>query len=137
MRGFVNLNLQVGEDGKGRSDGGTKGRSLSRRRFGGTEVMWKGRVGKEEVMGEPASARVQFEAKWKETLVCTMDGKRFSIELTMGVLKVYLPTQSRWEAVAPDWARSQWERVREDLAVWCLRERIPLVVDESAWVEFE
>jgi len=54
-----------------------------------------------------------------------MDGHTFIVELTMGVLTVYFPSQSKWDASAPDWAKNQWERV------------IPLNVEERAWVMFE
>jgi len=33
-------------------------------------------------------SKVQFEPKWKEELACTIDGRRFVVELTMGVLTV-------------------------------------------------
>jgi hypothetical protein len=74
---------------------------------------------------------------WKEQLVCTMDNKRFVIELTMGALKVFFPTRSKWEASAPDWAKGHWERVRADLSAWCERKKIPLVIEDAAWVEFD
>jgi len=82
-------------------------------------------------------AKVQFEPKWKEELICTMDGRRFVIEITMGVLTVYFPTKSRWEATAPDWAKPQWERAREDLSAWCLQQNIPLQIEDNAWAEFD
>jgi hypothetical protein len=80
--------------------------------------------------------RVTFQPKWKEELVCTMDGTSFVIELTMGVATVYLPSQHKWEASVPDWARDQWERVKADLSDWCQQQDIPLVIDDQAWVEF-
>jgi len=83
------------------------------------------------------TSKVQFQPKWKEELVCTMDGRRFVVEMTMGVLTVYFPTQSKWETSAPDWARHQWERVREDLAGWCQQEKMPLVIEDHAWVSFD
>jgi len=30
------------------------------------------------------TSTVQFPPKWKEELICTMEGRRFVIELTMG-----------------------------------------------------
>jgi hypothetical protein len=41
-----------------------------------------------------ATAKVQFQPKWEEELVCTMDGRQFVVEMTMGVLKVFFPTRS-------------------------------------------
>lgn len=65
-----------------------------------------------------------------------MDGKSFSIEMTMGILTVYFPAVAKWEASAPEWAKNEWERVRTELANWCEREKIPLVVEDHAWVSF-
>jgi hypothetical protein len=84
-----------------------------------------------------AISKVRFQPRWKEELVCTMDGKPFVVELTMGILTVYFPDQSKWEASAPDWAKHQWARVREDLATWCEQQKIPLVIQNHAWVSFD
>ncbi|EEF62540.1 hypothetical protein Cflav_PD5175 [Pedosphaera parvula Ellin514] len=65
-----------------------------------------------------------------------MDERCFIIELTMGILTVYFPTRPKWEAGAPDWAKHQWERVKEDLVVWCKAEHIPLRIQDDAWVDF-
>jgi len=83
------------------------------------------------------ASKAQFEPKWKEELVCTMDGRRFVVELTMGRLAVYFPTNAKWKAAAPEWAASQWERVRDDLVAWCAQQKIPLVIEENAWVQFD
>jgi hypothetical protein len=76
------------------------------------------------------TSKVQFQPKWKEELVCTVDGGRFVVEMT-------IPTQPMWEASAPDWARHQWERVREDLAAWCEQQKMPLIIEDHAWVSFD
>ena len=81
-------------------------------------------------------SKINFQPQWRELLIGTMDGNRFTIGLTMGVFKVFLPTAAKWEASAPVWAKGQWERVRTDLAAWCEQEKIPLVIDQDAWVEF-
>jgi hypothetical protein len=83
-----------------------------------------------------ALSKIQFEPKWKEELVCTMDGRRFVVELTMGVLTVYFPTLAKWESSAPEWAKKQWERARADLSDWCEHQKIPLVIEDHAWVSF-
>jgi len=80
--------------------------------------------------------KVQFEPKWREELIGTIDGRRFVIEMTMGTLTVFFPTAPKWEASAPDWAKPQWERVRADLSDWCESRRIPLVTVDDAWVSF-
>lgn len=87
------------------------------------------------VMGAPS--KVQFHPRWKEELVCSMDGRQFIMEITMGQLVAYLPTQQRWEACAPDWAKGQWQRVHDDLVEWCKGENIPLRIEANVWVTFE
>jgi len=79
---------------------------------------------------------VGFHIRWREELVCTMDGQQFVVEITMGELHVYFPTQKTWESSAPDWAKPQWERVRNDLIAWCEREKIPVDFEDNAWVTF-
>ena len=80
---------------------------------------------------------MQFQPRWKEESVCSMDGRSFVIELTMGILTAYFPTRSTWEASAPDWAKHQWERARDALADWCSQQQIPLVIENHAQVWFE
>ncbi len=81
-------------------------------------------------------SKIRFQPRWKELLIGSMDGKQFTIELTMGVLTVYFPTAPKWQACAPAWAKGKWEQVREELTVWCQKEKIPLVIEDNAWVEF-
>jgi hypothetical protein len=81
---------------------------------------------------------VQFSPRWKEELVCSVDGKSFVIEFSMGsAYHAYLPEQERWEAVAPDWAKPLWEQVRDDLTRWCEGQRIKLTIDSNSWVTFD
>ncbi len=87
-------------------------------------------------MHDPSS-KVRFSPRWKEEWVCTMDGRTFVIEITMGQLTVYLATLAHWEASAPAWAKDQWARVRTDLTAWCKSEGIPLIIEDDAWVHFE
>jgi hypothetical protein len=82
-------------------------------------------------------SEISFQPEWKELLHGTLEGRQFTIELTMGVLKVFLPTASKWEALAPAWAKGRWEQVRAALAAWCEKQKIPLVIEENAWVEFD
>jgi hypothetical protein len=81
--------------------------------------------------------KTKFQPKWKEELIGTIDGKQFTIELTMGVLTVYFPTAAKWEASAPIWAKGRWEQVKSELTDWCEKEKIPFVIEENAWVEFD
>jgi len=80
---------------------------------------------------------VQFHPRWREELVGTLDGHQFIVEMTMGSYVVYFPAEAKWEAAAPEWARGQWTRVQADVAAWCEREKIPLKIEDRAWVSFE
>ena len=80
--------------------------------------------------------KVQFEPRWKEELLCSIDGHTFIVEMTMGVLTVYMPTKSKWEQIAPEWAKSHWQRIITDLSAWCDAEKIPLKYDDNAWASF-
>lgn len=82
-------------------------------------------------------SKVLFHPRWKEELVGTMEGQQFVVEMTMGKYVAYFPTQERWEACAPEWAKGQWQRVRDDLSAWCETEKIPLRIESNAWVTFE
>ncbi len=80
---------------------------------------------------------VTFMPRWKEELVCRMDGHGFIIEMTMGIAHVYLPDEEKWESSAPDWAKGQWARVLADLERWCAGQSLPLTVDGNMWVHFD
>ena len=80
----------------------------------------------------------QFSPRWKEEVVGSLDGRSFSIELSMGsACHAYLPTQERWEAAAPDWAKGIWEKVRSDIEAWCESQRYPLTIAANCWVSFD
>ena len=81
-------------------------------------------------------SKIRFEPRWKEELVCTMDGHEFILEFTMGISTAYLPTESKWESEAPVWAKGTWVSVSEQLAAWCRMQKIPLEITENAWVNF-
>lgn len=76
----------------------------------------------------------QFQARWKEELVCTGPGGQFVLELPMGILTAYLPTQDVWLKKAPDWAMHLWPTLRDELEVWCLQNNADFVIDENAGV---
>jgi hypothetical protein len=46
----------------------------------------------------------QFKPRWKEELVVSGPGGSFVLELPMGVLSAYLPTEETWRSKAPAWA---------------------------------
>ena len=61
---------------------------------------------------------------------------RFTVELTMGVLHVYFPTENTWNANAPEWALGLWTSARDQTMAWCQSKSIPFDIDSTAWVEF-
>ena len=83
------------------------------------------------------ASKVEFEPRWKEELVCLIDGRRFVLECSMGALTVYYPTLSMWESLAPEWAIGQWQRISDDLSDWCNKQKIPLFIEDHARVHFD
>lgn len=43
----------------------------------------------------PPQEPITFAPRWKEEMVCTMDGNAFVIEMTIGIYTVYLPTLAK------------------------------------------
>lgn len=75
-----------------------------------------------------------FNPRWKEELICTGPGGTFVLELAMGVLTAFLPTEDVWRSNAPAWARDLWPVLKTDLEAWCENSKVRLVIDESATV---
>ena len=75
-----------------------------------------------------------FQARWKEELVCTGAGGTFVLELSMGRLSAFLPTEDAWQKKAPTWARGLWPVLKLELEFWCKASKADLVIDESARV---
>ncbi len=65
-----------------------------------------------------------------------MDEHEFILEYSMGVETAYFPTQSKWESDAPDWAKDSWYLIRDELTQWCKEKRIPLRIQDDAYVIF-
>jgi hypothetical protein len=80
------------------------------------------------------SPTFQFQPRWKEELVVNGPGGNFVLELPMGVLSAYLPTEIAWLRKAPDWAKHLWPELRNELETWCQNNNAELVIDESASV---
>lgn len=76
----------------------------------------------------------EFKPRWKEELVCTGPGGTFVLELPMGVLSAYLPTEAVWREKAPVWARALWPALHDELAAWCEANDARFVVDPTAHV---
>jgi len=75
-----------------------------------------------------------FQPRWKEELVVSDAGGSFVIELPMGVLSAYLPSEAEWECRGPEWARSHWSTLKEELEAWCCKNSVQLNIDPSAGV---
>ena len=79
---------------------------------------------------------IQYRAKWKELLVGLIGNHSFSVEMTMGTLHVYFPTEEKWNESAPQWAIGQYGIAREEVINWCSKEEIPVTFESHAWVDF-
>jgi tetratricopeptide (TPR) repeat protein len=75
-----------------------------------------------------------FQPQWKEMLVCSCSLGTFVLEMPMGIVSVYLPTESSWKSRAPLWAREHWKAVHSQLEAWCRDYGFPLYLDEAAGV---
>ena len=75
--------------------------------------------------------KFHFQPRWKEELVCTCDLGSLVLDLTMGVATVYLPNQHVWASIAPDWAKSHWQTLHDQLQTWCSSQNIPLHLSDS------
>ena len=73
-----------------------------------------------------------FRGRWREELVCTGPGGSFILELAMGVLTAYLPTENVWREKGPAWARDLWPTLRIELEAWCKANGAKFVIDETA-----
>ena len=77
-----------------------------------------------------------FTPRWKEELVCECAEGKLVIDMTMGVVRVYFPSEERWNTAAPPWARPRYVEILAALREWC-GDKTPLVVDDSGWVQEE
>ena len=78
-----------------------------------------------------------FKPRWKEELVVTGQAGAFVLELPMGHLSAYLPTEEVWQEKAPDWAKGLWAELRQQLELWCIENNARLVIDATANVDLE
>jgi hypothetical protein len=69
-------------------------------------------------------SRFTFQPRWKEELVCTGPGGSFVLELPMGVLSAYLPSEVAWRSKAPAWARELWPVLKVELEAWCEKNNV-------------
>jgi hypothetical protein len=76
----------------------------------------------------------KFQSRWKEELVCTGPGGVFILELPMGILSAYLPTEEVWREKSPEWARELWPVLRTELEQWCAAHKARFYIDPTAGV---
>jgi hypothetical protein len=76
----------------------------------------------------------RFEPRWKEELIVTGPGGVFILELPMGQLAAYLPTEDAWGSKAPGWAVDLWPILKAELEIWCAANRAGLEIDPTASV---
>ena len=81
--------------------------------------------------------KFKFQPRWKEELVVTGDGGQFILELPMGVLSAYLPTESAWKSKSPEWAQNQYAELKQELEKWCKENKAKFYIDETAGVGIE
>jgi hypothetical protein len=74
----------------------------------------------------------KFKARWKEELAITGSGGEFVLELPMGVLSAYLPTEDVWQQKAPPWAHDLWPTLLIELEQWCAENNAKLCIDSTA-----
>ena len=62
----------------------------------------------------------------------TGSGGTFVLELPMGVLSAYLPTEDEWRRRGPGWAISLWPHLKAELEAWCHENNARIYIDASA-----
>jgi hypothetical protein len=81
-----------------------------------------------------AEKSFHFQTRWKEELVVSGSGGSFVLEMPIGVLSVYLPTEAEWERRAPAWAKKLWPILRRELEDWCQEHRAKFYIDHTAGI---
>ncbi|WP_300066653.1 hypothetical protein [uncultured Ruegeria sp.] len=76
----------------------------------------------------------QFKPRWKEELLVIGPGGSFVLDLPMGVLSAYLPTEENWQKNGPAWARELWPTLRNELEDWCKKNKAQFHLDPADYV---
>ena len=79
-------------------------------------------------------SEIIFKQRWKEELEAISDERKLVFELTLGTLHVYFPSEVRWLAIVPAWAKEKWQLYLEACTDWCKQNKIPISVVEDAYV---
>ena len=88
----------------------------------------------QKTKSERTMTTFQFQPQWKEELVVTASDGSFTLDLTMGILRAYLPTEANWPKIAPSWAKDLYPVLKEELEAWCKANNAGFVIDEAAGV---
>ena len=83
-----------------------------------------------------AKMTIEYTPRWKEELIGVLEGNQFVVELTMGRLHVYFPSESTWESSAPDWAKGKYLLARTAAEDWSSKNDSDFTVDENAWIDW-
>jgi elongation factor P hydroxylase len=75
-----------------------------------------------------------FQPRWKEELLCSCSEGSFVLEMPMGIVSVYLPSQDQWPVKAPSWTKGYWTALQTQLSQWCVENDLPLYIEDSAHV---
>ncbi len=79
---------------------------------------------------------IYYHAAWRETLIGTYEEHHFHVELTMGKLHVYFPSEQKWIKTSPEWAADLWKDAVDTARKWCEKEKIPFSIDDNGWFYF-
>ena len=80
---------------------------------------------------------IEWKLRWREEIEGISAAGKLVFEFTIGEKHVYFPTHDRWLAVAPAWAKEQWQTWHDSCATWCKANRIPMSVVGDAHVTAE
>jgi len=75
-----------------------------------------------------------FCPRWKEELVCKTDQGSFVIDMPMGEVCVYAPTEVAWDRQIPHWNRNDYGNFIEELEQWCQAQQIPILKGDDAGI---
>ena len=80
---------------------------------------------------------ITFRQRWREELEAISEEGVLVFEMTIAGFHVYFPTQNRWEAQVPPWAKPRWEEYKSACEAWCKQQRVPITFVDDANVTFE
>lgn len=84
-------------------------------------------------------SEIRFVPRWREELEAIGHGRKLVFELIRELARfhLYFPTESRWQKVAPEWARERWAEYHAACTAWCEAEKARLSVVDDAHVSDE